>query len=334
MSWLWPLLDTRPAGPPVGLPVTGVDRHTGTTGAPFISTEHTIGRTQQSYLRPPGGQYVTRRFLDHLAPGLSDRDLAILHEVARLGLMTGRQLQTVFFITDDANPDSRARAARAVLHRLTKLQLIGRFERRIGGASFGSASYVYGLDLAGHKLLGLKGRPRRMYEPLSPHIEHTLLEAELYARLVTAHRAGQLTLLEHQAEPECWVQTEFGTLEADSYTRVQGPDGRRRRWYVEVDRGGPHGWQSERAIHKKLDRYRLFWERALVKMPVFPRVLFAAPDPRRMAVVQTIIDKQPAVIRPLFAVADFDAAVAVLAGQPHASGLPGIGGCTGWLPRS
>ncbi len=114
---------------------------------------------------------------------------------------------------------------------------------------------------------------------------------------------------------------------ARDVTRISGP-------VLEVDRGGPRGQQSARVIEATLDQYRRFWEGRLVAMPVFPRVLFVASQPRRVAQLRAIVDRQPDHVRPLFAVAGLDEAAAVLSGQStDVAGLDTLRLCAGGLYR-
>lgn len=319
--------DSR-AGQPVESPIAQGSPRIGAWGGGNAHAKNTLDNVydrQSVDLVLPGSQPgPTPQFLDHYQPSLSDLDLAIIATVARFGLMTTNHLAALFFPSPPFsqltfNRATYARRVQKHLRRLVTLNLIGRLDRRVGGVRAGSSGYIYGLAAAGHRLLELPGRPRKLYEPLSPHIDHTLCVTDLYTRLTVAHRQGQLTVLDHKTEPECWTEAMGQWLKPDAYIRVQAADGRRYRWYLELDRGGPRGAQSERRIQAKLDQYRLFWERQLLDDPVFPRVLFVAVHDHRTVQLQATVDRQPEESRGLYAVATFADAVDFIA----RAGMPG-----------
>jgi protein involved in plasmid replication-relaxation len=308
MNPLWPL--TPPLAVPFGQPAARPPRMRTPGPATDDNRPAFAGDTIHSrsvYVSPStASTYVTQRVVSELQSNLSDRDFDILHTIHRLGLVSGRQLQRLFFppspTGNTTTAASRGRRARHVLRRLSERQLIGRLARRVGGPPGGSGSYIYGPSIAGHRLLDLPGRPRRPYQPDNPKLLHTLAIAEVYVQLVEAERAGRFVILDHQAEPDCWVQAAGERLEPDGYVRLQLPDGRRCRWFLEIDNGGPRGAQSSPRIEAKLDVYRRFWERRLVDAPAFPRVLYVAVREQRAAALRTTIDRQPPTSRQLFAV--------------------------------
>ena len=72
--------------------------------------------------------------MERLRQQLGPRDWAVLHDVARCRLMTGRQLQLLHF----GDGETAARAARRLLARLTRHGLLARLDRQIGGLRAGS----------------------------------------------------------------------------------------------------------------------------------------------------------------------------------------------------
>ena len=72
---------------------------------------------------------------------LSTRDLAILGDLARLRLLTGRLIERLHF--QDGSPLTAARKSRSSLQRLYEWGLIVRLERQIGGIRAGSSGFVY-----------------------------------------------------------------------------------------------------------------------------------------------------------------------------------------------
>src|SRR5262245_62962246 len=96
---------------------------------------------------------VTWAAVRRIAEGLSERDRAILADVARVRVLSGRQVERLHFA--DLAGQHRDRTRRRVLERLTALQLLTTLERRIGGVRAGSAGLVFALGAAGQRLLTL-----------------------------------------------------------------------------------------------------------------------------------------------------------------------------------
>jgi hypothetical protein len=234
---------------------------------------------------------ITVRYLGQLKPQLSSRDLAIIYEVGRFKLMTGGQLERLFFA--DCSELSRARNRQAVLKRLTDLRVLARVgERRVGGASRGSASFLYTLDVAGqHLAYSTSPRPRRPYAWYEPTIAHFLAVAELYVTLREADRSGQLTLLDFQAEPYCWRHFAQRVLKPDAFVQIGivREDGRRLKgsFFIEVDRANQYGTK----IETKLPQYLAYRHHDRQAQPdrAFPRIVFLAPDERRVQYLARIV---------------------------------------------
>ncbi|MEV0537086.1 replication-relaxation family protein [Kitasatospora sp. NPDC050463] len=238
---------------------------------------------------------VTAGYLNQLRPQLSDRDLEIIRQVGRFKLMTGSQLERLFFA--HCSDISRARNRQAVLRRLTDFQVLTRVgQRRVGGWAHGSASFVYTLDIAGHHLAGSAGaRPRRSYSWYEPTVNHFLATAEVYVLLVEASRMGQLTLLDFQAEPNCWRTFAQRTLKPDAFAEIGlvRPDGRRVKggFFIEVDRANQYGAK----IAGKLPRYLEYYqhERLAGATGLPRRVVFLAPDAGRVDYLNRLVASQP-----------------------------------------
>src|SRR5581483_7116851 len=74
---------------------------------------------------------------------LSDRDLAVLHSLDELRLLTTRHIERLHF--REGSPRTQARRCRAVLQRLYSYRLLDRLDRRVGGIRAGSATMTYRL---------------------------------------------------------------------------------------------------------------------------------------------------------------------------------------------
>ena len=256
--------------------------------------------------------------LNELAARLSDRDRAVLKYVSSLRFVTGSQLTRRCF-ADSADPAQRARAARHALLRLTRLGVLARLPRVIGGVRAGSAGFVYRLGTQGQHLAVMFGwqpeqRRWRSLIPGSLFLRHTLLIAELHTRLIESERAKRFELLALSAEPSCWRQMDgLGTqrVKPDSYVRL-GIGSYEDSYFIEVDRGT----EGSRAIERQLDLYVAYHRsgQEQAEHGVFPRVLWLATAAERVGVIEDCVQRQPADDQVLFAVARFEAALAAMIG--------------------
>lgn len=269
-----------------------------------------------------GGQmtkpYLTDARLRALAARLSDRDYDVLKEVASLRFVSGSQLARLCFARLD-EPTTDIRAARRALLRLTRLDVLDRLPRRVGGVRSGSAGFVYHLSPAGQRLGIQRGwlPKRRVRQPLLPSrlfLAHSLAIAELHARLADGGRAGHFELLERAAEPDCWRSYGGVVLKPDSYVRL-GIGEFEDSYFIEVDRGT----EGSRAIERQLERYLAYQRsgREQETRGVFPKVLWLATEQARVGAIVGLVDRLPEVDHELFAVAHFDAAIGQIAGDSN-----------------
>jgi hypothetical protein len=264
---------------------------------------------------PSQTQYLTAARLEHLTEVLSDRDREVLRFVHDSRFATGHQLVRRFWQTSD-QASAGARAARRALKRLVDLRVLATLPRRIGGVRTGSQGLVYGTGRAGVRLLAARGvTGARLEVPGTLHLAHTLATTELVVRLDEAERAGDLEVIEVQPEPACW--REFAglggarrVLKPDLFLRL-GVGALEDRWMVEVDRGSESGRTLARKAAIYLEHYRSGREQH--DHGTYPRVLWTAPDPERVAQIQSVLGAQPAEARRLHAVCAFDDAVGLLA---------------------
>jgi protein involved in plasmid replication-relaxation len=261
------------------------------------------------------GRYVTSRAARVLAERLSERDWLVLERVADLRFVSGAQLARLCF-AGSRDPSANARAARRALLRLTRLGVLERLPRPIGGVRAGSAGFVYRLGIAGHRLAAVRGwRPeqqrRRSLVPGTLFLRHTLLIGELHTRLVEGERSGRFELLELTAEPLCHRPYDGPggqpvTLKPDSYVRLaNGPY--EDSYFIEVDRGT----EGSRALSWQLERYTAYYASGQEQRSrgVFPKVLWLTTTPQRAGVIADCAARLPAEHRTLFAAAMFDQAL-------------------------
>ena len=86
--------------------------------------------------------YLSAAALRELEAKLSERDWQVIERVSGLHFVSANQLARLSF-------DDDRRAARRSLLRLTRLAVLGRLSRRVGGVGFGSADFAYHLGRAG-----------------------------------------------------------------------------------------------------------------------------------------------------------------------------------------
>jgi len=257
-------------------------------------------------------RYVTAKVARDLDARLDDRDLAVLRSVLELRFISGDQLARLHY-------GGQARAARRALLRLTKLGVLERLPRQIGGVRAGSAGFVYRLGASGQRValgrgwLGERKR-RRSAVPGSLFVSHALKVAELHALLVEAERSGRLELLELRAEPACWrrhglMGVHSSILKPDSFLRL-GAEDFEFVYFIEVDMGS----EGSRALDRQLRAYAAYYEtgREQAEHGVFPKVLWLAPDEKRVRAIEACVQRLPREARGLFQVEPFADAIRVV----------------------
>jgi len=274
----------------------------------------------------------TRRRLTALSEQLSARDQTIVGELDRLRLLSGAQLERLFF-TATEQAATRSGLRRRTLGRLTRLGLLVVLPRRVGGVRAGSAGNVYRLSPEGQRLAQLLReepitKPRSPYEPGSAYLAHTLAASETYVQLVEAERNGRCELLCHEAEPRCW-RTYAGplgrslTLRPDAYVRL-GVGDYEQHAFIEIDRGTTGSVRLTRKHEAYRDYYRSGREQH--RWGLFPQVLWITTSPERVALLDRIAARFPAETARLFAAATAEGAIDSLLGTDHDNDQPATGG--------
>lgn len=257
--------------------------------------------------------YLSTKRLAELESTLSPRDWAILATLSRLRLVTGHQLERLYFA------GLTKRRAQQALASLVVRGVLVRLSRTVGGVRAGSAGHVYTLGAAGLRLATKSaGRRPRTWNVGLPFLAHSLAVTELYVRLVEADRAGLLELREFAAEPASWrsFSGPYGraVLKPDAHLIVRLGEFE-DQWFIEVDRGS----ESTTTLARKCEQYRRYWQTGTEQAStgVFPRVLFLVPDSKRHGLLVDVFGRQPEAAWPLFAVALFDEAVPRIAQGAH-----------------
>lgn len=266
--------------------------------------------------------YLTSQHVRALADRLIERDWLVLRRVTELRFVSGAQLTRLCF-ADSGDSPADARAARRALLRLTRLGVLARLSRSVGGVRAGSSGFVYRLGHGGHKLAASRGllpeaaRWRRSLVPGTLFVRHALLVAELHARLIEGERSGRFELIELAAEPWCHRTYDgYGgqrlTLKPDSSVRL-GVGPYEDSYFIEVDRGT----EGSRALMRQLQLYVAYYQSGQEQRArgVFPKTLWLASTADRCQVIEACLQALPSSDRVLFAVADFEAALGLMTGK-------------------
>lgn len=258
---------------------------------------------------------VSARGVARLRERLSERDAAILRQVAELRLMSARQIQAVHFPADRHDNELAAtRARQRVLTRLCRERLLAPLRRRVGGVRAGSSGLVLALGPIGQRVLVEGGPRRRAYEPSWRFFDHTLAVAQVAVELIVAARVGLVELLSFQAEPDCW--REFSglggrrVLRPDAFVTLAASE-YELRWFIEVDRSS----ESLPVVIRKCRLYADYYQSGSEQASsggVFPRVCWIVPDEARAERVQRAIERDRRLPAGLFVVTTSERAVTVL----------------------
>jgi hypothetical protein len=264
----------------------------------------------------PTRPYLSARGVARLRERLSERDMAIIRQVACLRLMSARQIQMAHFpASDHAGEAAATRARQRVVTRLCRERLLVPLARRVGGVRAGSAGLVLALGPIGQRVLALAGPRRRAYEPGLRFFDHTLAVAQLAVDVQVTARTGTLDLLRFETEPGCWRQIVdlHGRrwLRPDAFL-VLGSGGYELRWFIEVDRATESLPTVLRKCRSYADYYQSGTEQASSSGGVFPRVCWITPDETRAERLRAAIVRERRLPGRLFVVATAAQAVAIL----------------------
>lgn len=260
------------------------------------------------------GQRFSHTSVLQLRDSLTERDLALASQVAELRLLSGRQIEALYFPPGlHATPEAAARHCRRVLSRLVRERVLVRLARRVGGVRAGSASFVYALGPVGQRLCDeQRSRPRR-YEPSAAFVDHQLAVSQLVVDLTSAEQRGRLEILTVEGEPACWRTLPAlgrSVLRPDLFIAIGAAD-LEYRWFVEVDRGTHH----RPALLRKAQLYESYYRSGIEQASgeVFPRVAWITPDATRAARLREAFGGEE-FSEGLLLVTTADKAIAVLSG--------------------
>jgi hypothetical protein len=299
---------------PLGYPLAS---SAGLLSAPNDGPSGATGATKDSApLRPSPGRLSARR-LALIEARLSPRDREVMAIVARFRVMSGGQLQRLFW--PEGAPQTRARLARHGLSRLCDLGVLAPLARRVGGVRAGSSGRCFALGIAGQRLSARESyrQARSPHTPGERHLAHTLAVAELYVQLVEAERWGLAHIHAFDAEPACWraYAGPWGarlTLKPDAFLKI-GAGEWAYSWLVEQDMATESSTTIGRKARRHLDYLQSGAE--IRVRGVAPRVIWIVPDERRASVIRGVLEPLGGEARKLFAVALANDALAALTGD-------------------
>jgi hypothetical protein len=258
--------------------------------------------------------------LEELDDKLLERERAAISVLLEMRFLSTRQVERWVF--DGSTPLARARASRRSIAKLVELGIIRHLERRIGGVRAGSAGHINVLTPLGLRLAAFYGwitfeQARRTREPGGQFVRHYLAVAEAHLRVVEAQERNELEVLERQAEPAAWREFTgpsgaVAMLKPDAFFALGfGPE--RTHWFLEVDRATVGG----ATLDRKLSTYVDYWRsaREVLGGGVSLKVLWLAPDTRRLDQLQQAFRRTPAEARTLFRAAIFDDLLPVLTNE-------------------
>jgi hypothetical protein len=215
---------------------------------------------------------------------LTPIDYCVIETLSTVRVSSGAQLRKLYW----PNSDTGRRLARHHLAKLTKLRLIARLDRRIGGVRAGSDGFTYTLDVGGHRLASTgneKTRPRRPTTPGDRYLDHALAITERYVDLHDLEAAHTFEIIGFEAEPDSWrrylgAHGRAVTVKPDAFTILANNEWE-HRWFLEIDRGTEH----RPTILRKANDYVTYWHTGTEQQDadVFPKVLWIAPDTTRTA---------------------------------------------------
>jgi hypothetical protein len=223
---------------------------------------------------------------------VNDRDRQIILTISRFSQLSSSHVRALCFEGNaSTTPATRA------LSRLVDRGFLKRIERRMfGGINAGSGQYVYQLGSAGWDLARREGR----YWPYRAVNYHTLAIADTFVSLKQYEKSSHIKITGLSTEPDTWSTIAGAELRPDMLVELDLV-GRQRSLslWIEIDLGT----ERQKQIKDKLARYWHAYNNVdQAEMPVFPVVLFIAPDPERARELNWIIDRGVEESRDLFLV--------------------------------
>ncbi len=263
------------------------------TGKGGKSAGESLDQNSSESQRPKAKRvYVTRSRVEALRGQLHGQQRAVLADVGRLGVVTGRQVQRLHYGDSAAG----ARLARKHLGQMVRWHVLTRMDRTIGGQRAGSSGLVYALGPAGQRLLRPdRWRSRPAWTPRPSYLRHALAVSELYVCLREMERSTSMELLAYDSEPKCW-RPYFGPGGARSILKpdalaVVGLGEYEDRYFIEADCSTEH----RPHIIAKAKTYVRYCQsgREQAETGIFPYVLWVAPEEHRAVFLVDVLASLP-----------------------------------------
>jgi hypothetical protein len=244
-----------------------------------------------------------------VADRLTDRDWQIIEAVNEVRLLTGQQIERLFFAGLQPGRSRIASRSRA-LHRLVAWRVLVPLPRRIGGAGRGSSTLAFALDSVGQRLMrerlmaaDLPARVRRPGAPTERTVRHILAVSECCVALNELARTNGFTVEHFQAEPACWWPNGLGGyIKPDAYALLAAGDVC-DHWWIELDLAT----ESLPAVKKQLWAYLDFVNRGqLGPGQIVPRVVIGTTTPERLKAISAMIGRLPSPAEHLFRIVQTD----------------------------
>lgn len=239
-------------------------------------------------LRPSQVEWVADR--------LSSRDWQIIEAVNEVRLLTGQQVERLFFA--DLQPGRSRIASRSrTLHRLVGWRVLVPLPRRIGGAGRGSTTLAFALDSAGQRLMRERllaaDRPARVRRPGPPGertVRHILAVSECFVALTELSRTSDFTVEHFVTEPACWWPSGLGGyIKPDAYALLASGEVC-DHWWIELDLAT----ESLPAVKKQLLAYLDIANRGqLGPDQIIPRVVIGTTTPERRKAIAAMTGHLP-----------------------------------------
>lgn len=250
---------------------------------------NTARRSVSEQIAPVGA-----RRLATLEARMPPRDRTVLDRIAEHRFLSTHQIKRFCFV-GHATDEAAVRAARSVLSRLERQNLVRSLGRRVGGFRAGSTSKIFQLAPAGARLVYRDGSSYRTHEPSQRFLRHCLAVADVHLALRDHADRQEIETVVIETEPTCWRRYlgQGGDqlwLQPDLAARVVSAD-YRDHWFIEVDLGT----ESVPTLLKKCERYEAYRRtgREQERHHAFPLVLWFLESERRRSRLEEAIQRTP-----------------------------------------
>lgn len=245
--------------------------------------------------------YVTASRVEAVLSRMNAPQRAILADLGRLGVITGKQCQRLHY----GDSPAAGRLSRKQVGQLYHWQVLARLGwlGRVGQP--GSTGYVYGPGIVGQRLLDPnRSRYFPRWTPRPSFLRHAIAVSELYVSLREIENINSIDLVAYDSEPACW-RPYFGSGGARSILKpdalaIVGTKDLEYSYFVELDCATEH----RPKIIIKAKNYIRYWQsgREQAETGIFPFVLWVAPDAQRAAFLIDTLATLPAEYWQLFVV--------------------------------